>query len=276
MGKFRGLTEVINLRVYEDGSVTLPGGFETALGASYDYGKVAFHDPWYEFVPRTNWPSSPNPDFYPGDLGDKHVTYRSPSGAAALRLVLEDAGDDGIEVNISVRDLDDHGAKSSVRSWAGTASSSPSPESLFTDTPVYEVLSLAKERTAGHVSLEALLSGEWVEVGRFGPRDTSIRLRKYSLPGAKEPMVVTILAKRRYLPVEMEDDEVLIDSIYVLRNAIEALFFEQEGDLKKASDYWSLARRALSDALSESRGSAVRTVPIYCRAAAGSKLRAIR
>ena len=82
--------------------------------------------------------------------------------------------------------------------------------------------------------------------------------------------------KKRFRPVEDLSDELPVESIYCLRMAIEALLSETEGDLQKSQNFWELARKGLSDALSEHRSSALRTVPIYCRAAAGSKLRAIR
>ena len=274
-GKYRGLTDVLRLRVYADGIITLPAGFETALGASFEYGKVAFHDPWYEFVPRANWPIFPNPDFYPADLGDRHVTFCPiPDAPKPVFLHVEDPADNEVEVAITARTTDDEGVRGDLAVWVGTAGTEGL---LFDGAPVYEVTSLRKERSTGHIGLRAHVSDAiYADVGRFGPKETEVRLRRYSIPGAKENGVVTVLAKRRFIPAVEPEDEIPVDSLYALRTAVEALFFEQEGDLKKATEYWAICKRGLSDALSESRGSAMRTVPIYCRAAAGSKLRAIR
>jgi hypothetical protein len=275
MGKFKGMLDVLRLRVYEDNAVTLPGDYETLLGANFKDKATTFHDPWYEFVPRTNAPFFPTPEFYPGDLGDGHVTYRSVEGGERLRVVLENPEDADQLVTIVVRRTEDEGVRGEVETFTGTLGQAAEAEGVLAG-PISSVERFKKTRTQGNVSLEILLGADWVEAGRFGPRDTEIRLRKYSLPGAKKDEVVTAYAKRRFRPAEELDDELQVESIYCLRMSLDALSYETEGDLEKASNFWALARRALSDALSESRSSAVRTVPIYCRAAAGSKLRAIR
>lgn len=273
MGKFKGMLDTLRLRVYEDGTITLPGDYETLIGLARNGAAQVVHDPWYEFAPRTNAAFFPDPRFYPADLGDDHVTYRSPLGADLLRLVVSDSVDAEEHVTVIVRRSEDQGVKADTETFAGTIGEAA--EGILSG-PIEAVTRLLKPRTAGPVSLEARVDGEWVEVGRFGARDTEIRLRKYSLPAAKEDDVVVGYAKRRFRPAEEPSDELQVESIYCLRMALDALSYETEGDLDKATNFWGLARRALSDALSESRSSAVRTVPIYCRAAAGSKLRAIR
>ncbi len=273
MGKFKGMLDTLRLRVYEDGTITLPGDYETLIGAARNGTAQVVHDPWYEFAPRTNATFFPDPRYYPADLGDDHVTYRSPAGADALRLLVADETDAEKEVTVVARRTEDEGIKAGIESFTGTLAEA-AEECL--SGPIEAITRLLKPRTAGPVSLEARVSGGWVEVGRFGARDTEIRLRKYSLPAAKEDDVVVAYAKRRFRPAEELTDELQVESIYCLRMSLDALSYETEGDLEKASNFWALSRRALSDALSESRSSAVRTVPIYCRAAAGSKLRAIR
>lgn len=273
MGKFKGMLDTLRLRVYEDGTITLPGDYETMIGAARNGAAQVVHDPWYEFAPRTNATFFPDPRFYPADLGDDHVTYRSPAGADLVRLIVADPADAAGEVTVVIRRTEDQGVKAATETFTGTLEEASAG---ILSGPIDAVTRLLKPRTAGPVSLEARVSGGWVEVGRFGPRDTEIRLRKYSLPAAKEDDVVVAYAKRRFRPAEEPADELQVESIYCLRMALDALSYETEGDLEKASNFWMMARRALSDALSESRSSAVRTVPIYCRAAAGSKLRAIR
>jgi len=275
MGKFRGLVDVLQLKVYEDGTVTLPGDYETMLGASFLGVVQPIRDPWYEFTARPNKTFYPDPRFYPADLGDKHITYRDTLGASDFKLAPENSDDLETEVTIKVRLTSDEGVASESIQWSGPVSNAISG-GVLDQVPADEVIEFRKPRTLGYISLLALLSGSWTEVGRFGPRDTYIRLRKYSIPAAKSGEDVIVYAKKRFRPVEELSDELPIDSIYCLRMALEALSFESEGDVAKASDMWAITRRALSDALSEHRNSAVRTVPIYCRAAAGSKLRAIR
>jgi hypothetical protein len=273
MGKFTGMLVPVKLQVYENGSVTLPGEFETMIGASSKGVSQTIHDPWYEFAPRPNYSVSPDPRSYSADLGDKHVTYRSVAGADALRLSVADIGDSDLEVSLTIRPTEDQGIKAGAVQLQDTLGNLSTE---FGGGAIHEVVKFSKPRTAGWISLEARINGQWVEAGRFGPRDTEIRLRKYSLPNAEEGDIVVAYCKKRFRPVEDLSDELPVESIYCLRMAIEALLSETEGDLQKSQNFWELARKGLSDALSEHRSSALRTVPIYCRAAAGSKLRAIR
>jgi hypothetical protein len=273
MGKFTGMLVPVKLQVYEQGTITLPGELETMIGATSNGAVQAIHDPWFEFAPRTNRPIAPDPSTYPADLGDSHITYRSVAGADGLRFMLADAGDSGEPVTVTIRTTEDQGIRAGM---VVVSDSLGALSSEFGGGEINAIAKLSKPRTAGWISLEARLSGDWVEVGRFGPRDTEIRFRKYSIPNANEGDVVVAYCKKRFIPAEDLTDILPVESIYCLRMAIEALLSETEGNLEKAQTFWALARKGLSDALSEHRSSALRTVPIYCRAAAGSKLRAIR
>jgi hypothetical protein len=271
-GKFKGLTKALYLQVYEDGTITLPQDFETLLGARLNGVPQRLHDSWFQFVSSGNGFSQAEPGIVSLDLGDGHVTYRSASGATDLRLVssvadaaktfsatIRSSADEGIAENTTVvtGTLGDHGVTLGV-------------------TTVDSVTAFIKEPTAALVSLEAKLDGVWVEVGRFAPGDTEICLRKYSLPQGHEGDVTLAYCKRRFRPVSRTTDALPIDSIYVLRLALEALDFELSNDLKSATEYWGAARKALDDTLSEHRSSGSRTLPVICRAAAGAGLRAIR
>lgn len=273
MGKFKGLLIPIHLKVYEEGTVTLPGDFETMIGAVVDRTQIALHDPWYEFAPRPNFPFTPDPSFYSADLGDHHIVYRSPAGASALRFSYLDQADATIELTITIRATDDEGIEGKFTTIKDALQNL---DSGFGGAPINDVVRLIKPRTSGSIKLEANFSGEWAEIGKFGPRDTDIRLRKYSIPQAHVGDVVAAYCKKRFRPVEDLTDELPVESIYCLRMAIEALLSETENNLEKATNFWAMARKGLSDALSEHRSSALRTVPVYCRAAAGAKLRAIR
>lgn len=276
MGKFTGLLVPVKLVAHEAGTITLPGDLETLVGATTNGEVQTMHDPWFEFAPRPNYPVAPDPRFYAADLGDRHVTYKSVVGAEVLRFVLWDTADAELIVSITVRSTEDQGIRSEQTVIEGRFDDLSTEFSGPFFGGIDGVVKMTKPRTGGWVSLQARFDGIWTEVGRFGPRDTDIRFRRYSIPSVKEGDIVQALCKKRFRPVEDLSDELPIDSIYCLRMAIEALLSETEGDLEKAQNFWGLARKGLSDALSEHRSSALRTLPVYCRAAAGAKLRAIR
>lgn len=274
-GKYKGLTTVLYLRAYEDGSITLPQDYETLLGARLNNIPQRLHDPWYQFVPRGNAVNIfADPRVSSVDLGDGHVTYRDISAATDLRVAYNGA-DAAKKFSITIRTTEDEGV-SAGQEVISDGTLSDFGESLGVGDTFQKITSFSKERTTYPVAIEAHIDGSWVEVARFAPRDEEVSLRKYSMPQAEEGDILAAFCKRRFRPALEATDPVQIESIYVLRLALEALSFESEGDLAKASEYWGAAKKALDDSLSEHRGSATRSVPTVCRASAGSKLRALR
>jgi hypothetical protein len=272
-GKFKNLVKPLYLKVYEEGTITLPQDYETLLGARIKGVPQRLHDPWFQFVPSGNGYSQAEPGIVSLDLGDGHICYRSASGATDLRLVSSGA-DAAKTFTATVRTTEDMGIAAQVLTVTGALGDFGSTFGL--EEWLESVTAFTKEPTSALVSLEAEIDGSWDEVARFAPNDTEICLRKYSLPQGLEDDVVLAYSKRRFRPVSRTTDALPIDSIYVLRLALEALDYEMSGDLKLAPEYWALARKALDDSLSEHRSSAGRTMPVYCRAAAGAGLRAIR
>jgi hypothetical protein len=272
-GKYKGFTKTLFLKAYEDGRITLPQDYETLLGARLRGVPQRLHDPWFQFVPSGNGVNPAEPGIVSLDLGDGHVCYRGFTGATDLRIASE-AADAAKTFSIQVRPTSDEGI------MAGLDGLDSEPLGDFNVSlglgAVDSVVSFTKEATTSLVALEAQLDGVWVEVARFMPRDTEICLRKYSLPIAQEGDVALVYCKRRFRPISKTNDIVPIDSIYILRLALEAMGYELTGELDKASGFWGMARKALDDSLSEHRSSSGATVPIYCRAAAGAGLRAIR
>jgi len=273
-GKYKGLTTVLYLRVYEDGSLTLPQDYETLLGARLNGIPQRLHDPWYQFVPRGNAVNIfADPQVSSIDLGEGFVAFRDVSLATDLRMASA-GGDSAKTFTVTVRTSEDEGIATESTTVSGTLGAFGT--SLGAGSTFFQITAFSKERTAAAVAIEGLINGSWVEVARFAPRDQDVNLRRYSMPQAVEGDILAAFCKKRFRPALHPSDPVAIESIYVLRLALEALSFESEGDLAKAAEYWGAAKKALDDALSEHRGSATRTVPTICRATGGSKLRALR
>jgi hypothetical protein len=271
-GKFKGLTKVLELAVYEGGQIVLPQDFETLLGTCRAGRSVVPRDPWFRFASGKQFCADPR--MYSMDLGDGYVTFRPVAGALGLRLAI--TGDANVPVTIEVRTTVDQGVQSDIQTFSGNASTL---QNEFITAPIQEVVSFKKGRSAHPMILEARFPDDpatWVPVGVYQPRDEKISLRSYSLPNTEAGDVVLALSKKRYRPATEDTDPLPIDSIYVLRLGLEALSYEDAGDLEKASQFWGLARKSLDDALSEHRNAGGRTLPIFVRAAAGKGLRAIR
>jgi hypothetical protein len=391
-GKWKGLTQPLELQVYEDGQITLPQDFETALAFARESRALQPRDPWFRFYQGS---LRTDPSIYAADMGDSFVTFRPVTGATALRFTLSPrgaamasfvlranqgagapdvdgqkfyqttlihdnhvvysngpgslflwgnaldtavylssgigdttgphwssdtgtfsnllfldlqprngatgdplsismlvpaeelplnplAGDDTIvNFSMTLRRSEDQGAQGQAveEIISGTLGAHVAP---FGQGAIQEISRFVKGRTVGLVTLEALFPGDhpttpgWSPVGIFAERDTDIRLRRYTLPGVQAGQAILALCKKRYRPAAEPEDLLPIDSIYCLRLALEALAYEDAGDLDKAANYWGLCRKALDDTLSEHRNASGRTLPIYVRAAAGAGLKAIR
>lgn len=277
MGKYKGLLQTLALTVYERGTITLPAGYETMIGCRVGGAGQYIHDPWYSVIPKpSGWYSDPR--LVARDLEDGYVLYKAlPTFTTKFRVVF-DAADAAKKFSITARKGVDQGVLESTESFDDETLADGVEGFLTTSDSWGDVTVFLKERTTKPVSLEAYddEQAEWVEVGRYAPKDTEISLRKYAIPTAKEGDIAIGLCKKRFVPMDDDSDIMPVDSIYSLRLALEALTYESEGSLKDAIPYWNLARKALDDALSEHRGSAMRTVPVFYRAAAGSKLRSFR
>jgi hypothetical protein len=81
-GKFKGLTKVIELPVYDDGVLTLPQNFETLLGVCHAGRSHQPRDHWFRFASGHSFCADPN--YYCMDLGDGFTTYRDIEGTAVV------------------------------------------------------------------------------------------------------------------------------------------------------------------------------------------------
>jgi len=209
-----------------------------------------------------------------GAVGAVYLNIMVPPEASPLNPLLST---DGVKkVVMNVRRSNDQGVLSVEEYYNGIFNDFTSK---FAEGEIREVTKLTKERTTGVVSLYAQFYeslNDWDLVGSYSEIDTDIRLRKYALPGVKAGGTVLALCKKRYRKVEADTDPILVESLYSLRLALEALSNEDAGDLDKAMKFWAACKKSLDDALNESKNSSGTTVPIYVRASAGAGLRAIR
>lgn len=188
------------------------------------------------------------------------------------------AGDDNLKTfSLWVRRSVDQGVLAAEESFTGTFGTFTNE---FASGVLQEVTQFSKVRTLGVITLLAQFpenEGTWVPVGTYYERDMGeIRYRRYCVPGTVEGDTILALCKRRYRPALDPTDPITITSIYSLRLALEALAYEDAGDLDKAVKFWAICKKSLDDQLSEHTNASGRTLPIYVRATGGSGLRAIR
>jgi hypothetical protein len=67
---------------------------------------------------------------------------------------------------------------------------------------------------------------------------------------------VHVLCKRRFIPVEDDDDIVYISQISILKHAMLAILAEDNADLERSEIHWGKCRQYLDEQLDQYRGPA--------------------
>jgi hypothetical protein len=93
-------------------------------------------------------------------------------------------------------------------------------------------------------------------VSTFGPGDGVARFRRYRVPQARTGSFVHVLCKRRFIPVEDDDDIVYISQISILKHAMLAILAEDNADLERSEIHWGKCRQYLDEQLDQYRGPA--------------------
>lgn len=273
-GKYTGLV-VRNAFVIYDSQFTLPMRYETCIGAKVNEAPQYIHDPWYEVIPGSRNSAYPKPL----DMGDGFVCFREPEtvnpNGCFVRLLLENPADAGKAFTFAGQAPD--GGVGGIPERV-EFSSVLAHELVINNQWFFTLTRFEKARTLGRVIMQAQdPDGEWVNIALYEPEDTKICLRRYSFPavGRQETQVVA-LCKIRFTKAIEDTDVLPVSSIYALRMGLEAVSYEKSGSFNEAIVSWNIAVKTLDDALSEHRGSAMRTAPVIVRASAGSRLRAFR
>jgi len=89
-----------------------------------------------------------------------------------------------------------------------------------------------------------------------GPGDGVARFRRYRVPQARSGSFVHVLCKRRFVPVQNDDDIVYISQISILKHAMLAILAEDNADLERSEIHWGKCRQYLDEQLDQYRGPA--------------------
>ena len=136
----------------------------------------------------------------------------------------------------------------------------PTPASPFTTTEVFSrVLSVQKPRTIGDVTLSAIDAStqEVTVLGIYEPSETQPFYHRYKISSYDPEVGVRGLCKRRFVPLEGEDNELVTPSnMGALKLGMLAVNYENKNDLERANDYWNRAMMTLNLEMREARGGA--------------------
>ncbi|NBV84536.1 hypothetical protein EBR57_10530 [bacterium] len=118
-----------------------------------------------------------------------------------------------------------------------------------------------KTATKGWVRVYAVdpTTGSESCVAILAPDETLPMYRRYAIPGfeSEEGSTVTVLAKRKFIPIISDDDDLIISNLGALKMMLIAIEKEENNNLEEASAYEAKAVLLLQEELREVQGSAL-------------------
>jgi len=118
-----------------------------------------------------------------------------------------------------------------------------------------------KTATKGWVRVYAVdpTTGAESCVAILAPDETLPMYRRYAIPGFENQQgsVVTVLAKRKFIPVTSDDDDLIVTNLGALKMMAIAIEKEENNNLNEAAKYEAKALDLLREELREVQGSAI-------------------
>jgi hypothetical protein len=118
-----------------------------------------------------------------------------------------------------------------------------------------------KTATKGWVRVYAVdpATGSESCVAILAPDETLPMYRRYAIPGYEnsDGTIVTVLAKRKFIPVTSDDDDLIVTNLGALKMMAIAIEKEENNNLDEAAKYEAKALDLLREELREVQGSAI-------------------
>jgi hypothetical protein len=140
-------------------------------------------------------------------------------------------------------------------------------ERIFTELPrtttnaFRNVDAINKTVTKGWVRVYAVdpTTGAESCVAILAPDETLPMYRRYAIPGYSnsDGSTVTVLAKRKFIPIVSDDDDLLISNLGALKMMLIAIEKEENNNLDEAMKYEQKAVMLLQEELRETEGAAI-------------------
>jgi hypothetical protein len=243
------------------GCITLPREFESIIG--YNFGSIPgqVYNEWYEFMengpgiaPAGDWKRLIDRGYAP--------TFRSLESQKYIKVytdLVEDStatilfrGSDSLNNRVQTQENDQYidGERLSLQTSPVTTSSA------FRD-----VDAINKTVTKGWVrvyGVDPVTNAESC-IAILAPDETLPMYRRYAIPGFEnqEGSVVTVLAKRKFIPVTSDDDDLIVTNLGALKMMAIAIEKEENNNLDEAAKYEAKALELLREELREVQGSAL-------------------
>ena len=247
---------------------TLPYPFLATIGTDWFLCPVPVFSQWHEFTiggPGLPLPNKP-PTGIVTDLGDGYATLVDPPTAGSTLLIkpdlLIDSGKQfrfyGVSNGREIFDV--HGAGMYV-TVNYPSSSEATVFDVVTGIQVPVDANGASAMVGGWTLYSVAPDGTQTQLGYYYPNETKPSYRRYrigvtSATGTQIPNAVTVLVRRRWMPVYKETDWVYPGNIGALKKAMQAIDSEASKNDDVAEPLWQQCYNILDRELHATRGNA--------------------
>jgi hypothetical protein len=252
-GDWVGIVDRYNFVAY-DGSLVLPADFERIVGLAADYVPQEVRAPWYEFAADGPGPQDAFSDV-DGVLDRGHTaTFRqvpNTGGPYFLRVYAEaDERVDGVRQKVTVLGYDNNGK------WVRSVIDGEMEDGLeieingdsgmlMTETAFgwSHIESVIKPATKGEVQFWLWDGEEEYHIATYAPRETRPWYRAYFVPSmsSQAQHFVHLRARRRFQPIERDNDALLISNLNALKSMLQAHRAHDAGDLDEYAGFKAIA-----------------------------------
>jgi hypothetical protein len=249
-----------------DNYFALPYPFLSVIGAQWFRCPVPVFGQFHDFViggpgqPIVNMP----PEGIVEDMGDGYATaVDPPDGGGTLRIVLDLLIDVGKTFRIfgdgSTREVFSLGVAGMEIVTTGLTTNNATVFTKVTGIQPPVTATGANNLVGGFTLYSVDGSGTATELGYYYPNQTTPQFRRYrigvtSATSTDIPFAVTVLVRKRWIPVYNETDYIFPGNIGALKFAMQAI--DNEASKNPAGDLWQQSLDALDKELHATRGAA--------------------
>lgn len=254
MGIWKDLTIEGSFDV-SDNYLGLPDQADTVLFAVVDTQPVRTRSLWHDYrAAGTNYDST----LLFGLIDDGYrPTLKNLSGSISTLYVVpaSDTVDD-TDIDLDSGESIDSIGFGETKKQRGTVAVVGSDTTITFASPVVNLESLQFSGLLHRYDIREDKDDPATTVATVGPGDGVARFRRYRVPSAKPGSIAHVLCKRRFIPLQNEDDIVYIAQIGALKHALLAILAEDNADLERSEIHWSKCRQMLDEQLDQYRGPA--------------------
>lgn len=254
------------------GILTLPYEFDRLMQVTIDDVPTQINSPWYEFYA---WGSGPqyDPETYEDaegrvwvnvvlDRGDSPVNTEVPAADGPWNLRVYNTVSEGTGTTsfVNIQGLDPDGliirtvanGTGGDEGWI-TGENIPIPTSGFNQSTEQfsKVTAFKKPLTNGYITLKAWNGTTEVELANYAYNETACSRRRYYIPAlyrlsaTAEDRIVMARCRRRFVPVQEDDDVLLIGNILALQEMMIAQWKRKAGALDEYAAHKATAVQIL-------------------------------